>query len=124
MSSEKTALLFSEHWQVHKMTLINWGVYEGGPFEIEFATSDDGSLTVIGGNTGVGKSQIIDALLVLLMKSKVDLNRASEEAQKGKRKRDLFTYVKGYVGAVERDGRVIPRYLRGTDESTGEPQAA
>lgn len=124
MSSEKTALLFSEHWQVHKMTLINWGVYEGGPFEIEFATSDDGSLTVIGGNTGVGKSQIIDALLVLLMKSKVDLNRASEEVQKGKRKRDLFTYVKGYVGAVERGGRVIPRYLRGTDESTGQPQAA
>ena len=122
MPSEPKDLLFSEHWQLHRATLINWGVYEGGPFVVDFATSSVGSLTVIGGSTGVGKSQIIDAMLVLLMKSKVDLNRASEEAQKGDRKRDLFTYVRGYVGSRERDGRVAPRYLRGTDDA-GRSQA-
>lgn len=113
----------SLHWQMETLALVNWGAYDGGPHTIRFATSDGGTLTLISGLSATGKSTALDALIVLLMSARVPLNRASSSGEKDGRRRDLYTYSRGYLDTQSVDGAERAAYLRGTDPETGAPQA-
>lgn len=121
--SDMTGTITSPHWQIRELTLVNWGAYDGGPHRFSFPVLEGGSLSLISGFTGVGKSTAIDAYLVLTMRSRVSLNRASAGSDEDRRARDLYTYSRGYLGKVSVDGRERPVYLRGQDPETGAAQA-
>ena len=79
MLNDSSASIINDYWQVETLKMINWGVYDGGnpPHTVEFARRDEGSLTMVTGNSGTGKSTILDALITLLFKSGRQMNQAS-----------------------------------------------
>lgn len=109
--------IINDYWQIDTLKMINWGVYDGGnpPHTVEFSKSDKGSLTMVTGNSGTGKSTILDALIALLFKSGRQMNQASSQGQE-KDKRSIYSYVLGYINETEDPdtGRNIVSYFRGT----------
>lgn len=125
MLNESGASIINDYWQVDTLKMINWGVYDGGnpPHTVEFAKDDDGSLTMVTGNSGTGKSTILDALITLLFKSGRQMNQASSQGHE-KDKRSIYSYVRGYINETEDPdtGRNVVSYFRGTaDDGTKLP---
>lgn len=110
--------IINDYWQIETLKIINWGVYDGGnpPHTVEFSKGDKGSLTMVTGNSGTGKSTILDALIALLFKSGRQMNQASSQGQE-KDKRSIYSYVRGYINETEDPdtGRNIVSYFRGSD---------
>lgn len=118
MNNEMGIKLFNDYWQIDNLKLLNWGAYDGGPYVIDFAKRDTGSLTMITGNSGTGKSTVIDAITVLLFKAGLKLNSASSDgAVKQENRRTIASYA---LGAIEKKGSDNgPRYIeyfRGKDD--------
>ena len=65
MLNNHSTSIINDYWQIETLKMINWGVYDGGnpPHTVEFARRDEGSLTMVTGNSGTGKSTILDALI-------------------------------------------------------------
>lgn len=125
MLNESGASIINDYWQIETLKMINWGVYDGGnpPHTVEFAKGDEGSLTMVTGNSGTGKSTILDALITLLFKSGRQMNQASSQGQE-KDKRSIYSYVRGYINETEDPdtGRNVVGYFRGTaDDGTKLP---
>lgn len=125
MLNDSGASIINDYWQVETLKMINWGVYDGGnpPHTVEFARRDEGSLTMVTGNSGTGKSTILDALITLLFKSGRQMNQASSQGQE-KDKRSIYSYVRGYINETEDPdtGRNVVSYFRGTaDDGTKLP---
>jgi uncharacterized protein YPO0396 len=113
------SMLMSTSWQIKRVSLVNWGCYDGGPYVVDMSTKafsgDRPGLTIITGDTGAGKSTIMDALIVLLLRSGTPLNKASaNESRSGTMKRGIYSYGKGYQGnQLDDRGNERARYLRG-----------
>lgn len=125
MLNNHSASIINDYWQIETLKMINWGVYDGGnpPHTVEFARRDEGSLTMVTGNSGTGKSTILDALITLLFKSGRQMNQASSQGQE-KDKRSIYSYVRGYINETEDPdtGRNVVSYFRGTaDDGTKLP---
>ncbi|RHL25390.1 ATP-binding protein [Collinsella sp. AF38-3AC] len=117
--------IINDYWQIETLKMVNWGVYDGGdpPHAVEFSKGEEGSLTMVTGNSGTGKSTILDALITLLFKSGRQMNQASSQGQE-KDKRSIYSYVRGYINETEDPdtGRNIVSYFRGTaDDGTKLP---
>lgn len=85
-----------------KVKLINFHYFINETIEF------DGLPTVITGDTGAGKSTIIDALQIIFLGDlrKIKFNASAHEH---KTERSLLSYLRGKVGTVEKD------FLRNTD---------
>lgn len=62
MQGKGNGSFINDYWQIDNLKMINWGVYNGGPHTIDFAKGETGSLTMVTGNSGTGKSTVLDAL--------------------------------------------------------------
>lgn len=116
MQGKGNGSFINDYWQIDNLKMINWGVYNGGPHTIDFAKGETGSLTMVTGNSGTGKSTVLDALMTLLFKSGRQMNQASSQGQE-KDKRSIYSYVRGYINETEDPdtGRNVVSYFRGTD---------
>jgi len=116
MNYEDQSALFApeknsdDQFRLRRMQLYNWGTFSG-VFDIDI--SPEGYLFV--GPSGSGKSTILDANAALLTPPKwVDFNVAAREAEKGKRDRNLMSYVRGaWAEQTDESGEVASQYLRG-----------
>ena len=93
MQGKGNGSFINDYWQIDNLKMINWGVYNGGPHTIDFAKGETGSLTMVTGNSGTGKSTVLDALMTLLFKSGRQMNQASSQGQE-KDKRSIYSYVR------------------------------
>lgn len=109
--------MFNAHWQISNLKMVNWGSFCGGPHQIDFAKGDGGTLTMFSGNSGTGKSSVLDALTVMLFSSSRTLNKASEKSgDRSTDPRNIYSYTRGYIKHVESDtGTPKPSYYRGED---------
>lgn len=109
--------LFSTSWQLDDLQLYNWGVYTGDHhIALARAAGDGGSITVIGGASGVGKSAVLDAYTLLTQSRRNRLNRASGSARRSAgaegAERTPASYVLGELKVREGEHGARPVYLR------------
>ena len=109
--------LFSTSWQLDDLQLYNWGVYTGDHHvTLAQGVEGAGSITVVAGASGAGKSAILDAYTVLTRSRRNRLNRASDSGQHGAGargvERTVASYVLGELKVREGNRGVRPVYLR------------
>lgn len=99
--------IYGEPVRLARITLCNWGSFDG----IHTAEISPNG-TLITGETGAGKSSLIDALQVLLVKpNKASFNTAA--AKEALRDRSLVTYVRGkYKDEKGEHGKTTAIYSR------------
>ena len=90
------------------LEVYNWGTFHKRLWRMPV----DGGTSLLTGDTGKGKSTLVDALTTLLVEpARITYNKA---AGAGFRERSPVTYFHGYYGNRKReDGEAIPRQLRG-----------
>ncbi|MEC9360189.1 MAG: ATP-binding protein [Pseudomonadota bacterium] len=99
--------IYGEPVRLARITVCNWGPFDG----IHSAEISPAG-TLITGETGAGKSSLIDALQVLLVKpTKAAFNTAA--AKEARRDRSLVTYVRGkYKDDKGEHGKTTAIYTR------------
>ena len=107
--------LVSPHWQLKEMQLYRFGVFNGEEIAKFKCCDEDGSITAVLGNSGVGKSTVLDAKTILLEDGRRGLNVASSATGGETNRRSPASYVLGYVMDVEENGVSRPLYLRRRD---------
>ena len=108
--------LVSPHWQLKEMQLYRFGVFNGEEVaKFKCRGGGDGSITAVLGNSGVGKSTVLDAKTILLEDGRRGLNVASSATGGEANRRSPASYVLGYVMDVEENGVSRPLYLRRRD---------
>lgn len=92
--------------RLERMELYNWGAYDGYcPIPLARYSA------LISGDSGSGKSTILDAMLTLLRPPRITYNRAAEQSDS--RERSLAKYVLGqYAIHQDEDGREENARLR------------
>lgn len=100
-------------WRIESMQMRGWGGYEQ-PTKVEFSEV----VTLLTGDSGTGKSTLLDAYIALMMDSGVAFNSASNSATTGRARsaeqRNLLSYLRGKLdNTVEVDGVVQQQMLRG-----------
>ena len=96
-------------FRLHKLEVLNWGTFDRLVWTLEL----DGRNCLLTGDTGSGKSTLVDALTTLLMPAnRISYNKA---AGADTRERDLRSYVLGYFKSAhnEETGASKPVALRG-----------
>lgn len=101
------AEIYGDPVRLSRITVCNWG-----PFDGIHSAEISAAGTLITGETGAGKSSLIDALQVLLVRpSKAAFNTAA--AKEARRDRSLVTYVRGkYKDDKGEHGKTTAIYAR------------
>lgn len=106
-------------WKAETFQLVNWGGFEG---RVEFNFHP--GATLISGQSGTGKSTMLDAYIALMMPSDTAFNGASNDAVGGRARsqtqRSLLSYLRGKVDTVADldTGREVDQLLRGKGSAT------
>lgn len=95
---EAQSSFFSKHTQIEEVKVINWGVFNN-PGTIKIATEKDtGCITMLSGEGGTGKSNLIDAIMFVLGDPhRNDFNKNAGSKSSGKNPRNAYTYTRGYI---------------------------
>ena len=82
-------------YRLHELSVLNWGTFHNPVYSMR----PDGRTSMITGRNGSGKSNIVDALLTLLVPNRVrNYNVASSQA--GSRERNERDYVLGAYSEI------------------------
>ncbi|HEY4616245.1 MAG TPA: ATP-binding protein, partial [Citricoccus sp.] len=104
-------------WRAERLQVVNWGGFHG-PHEVHFAAGS----TLISGESGTGKSTLMDAYIALMMPHNVPFNGASNDATigraRGEDQRNLVTYLRGKRDDARAGDDVTDRVLRGDGAPT------
>ena len=106
-------------WKAETFQLVNWGGFEG---RVQFNFHP--GATLISGQSGTGKSTMLDAYIALMMPSDTPFNGASNDAVGGRARsqtqRSLLSYLRGKVDTVADldTGREVDQLLRGKGSAT------
>ena len=112
--------MFANQWRMSRMQLVNWGTF-CGYHDLAFDTQGrDGAspVTMITGESGTGKSTLLDAKTAVLMPYNVRFNAASNRTTKGRARgedeRNVYSYLLGQRDNVTdaRTGESRKDYLR------------
>lgn len=99
-----------QQFRMRRLQVFNWGTFSGLH---DIAMSEEGFLIV--GRSGSGKSTLLDAMASLLVPPLwLSFNAAAREGERGRRDRNLASYVRG-AWADQKDtgsGEIATRYLR------------
>lgn len=107
----------TDQWRLEQLQVCNWGGF-AGPHTL----AADKFSTMLSGQSGTGKSSLLDAYLALLMPAKTPFNGASNDtgggAARGETQRSLLSYTRGQVETTSdgRDGKA--ELLRGDGVAT------
>ena len=107
------ASLFGNQWRMCRMQVYNWGTFCGYHDFPMMESTPDGkpAVIMITGESGTGKSTLLDAKTAVLMPYNVRFNAASNRTTKGRARseteRNVYSYLLG-----QQDNEV--------DETTGE----
>lgn len=117
MSGEMS--LTSAQWKLESIQLVNWGRFcSVKKFEPAADMKDEtGSFTIISGDSGTGKSTLIDAFTACVMPPHTTLNGAARSGGEMSQKRSRAKYVRGYLGEIRRGDNAESEieYLRPLD---------
>ncbi|HEX8498277.1 MAG TPA: ATP-binding protein, partial [Actinomycetales bacterium] len=112
-------------WRLRRLQVVNWGGFDG-----HHILEIDAHSTLLSGQSGTGKSTLLDAYTALMMDSNVPYNGASNSSGSGRARsgeqRNNLTYVRGLTD-VGRDAESDTRkqnFLRGADAATWSAVAA
>ena len=100
----------SEQYRIYRLQVFNWGTFSGLH---DIPISEKGFLFV--GGSGTGKTTLLDAFSSLLIPPRwIEFNAAAREADRGKRDRNLVSYIRGAWAAQKEEdsGLVATQYLR------------
>lgn len=124
MRREAGAALFAEQlvdpaapqWSAERLQVVNWGGFSGS-----HVIPLDARTTLLTGESGTGKSTLLDAYIALMMPSTTTFNRASNDSAsgrpRGENQRNVLSYARGKID-TDRDGEVgrkRDKTLRGND---------
>lgn len=104
-------------WRGESIQMVDWGNMSGH-MTIELA----GQSVLMTGESGSGKSTVLDAVLALMQSSSVRFNSASNATGGGRARsgvqRNELTYLTGKVDDYERaDGEIVSQCLRPVDDT-------
>lgn len=114
------ASLFGDQWRMSRMQVYNWGTfcgYHDFPMMQEDAQGNP-AVIMITGESGTGKSTLLDAKTAVLMPYNVRFNAASNRTTKGRARsqteRNVYSYLMGQQdNEVDEDtGETRERFLR------------
>ena len=93
--------------RLHNLEIYNWGTFDKNIWKFNM----DGKTSLLTGDSGSGKSTIVDALITLLVPpKKIIYNRAADASAKERTDR---SYVLGYYGRkYSYEGKGKPEALR------------
>ena len=104
-------------WRAEKLQVFNWGGFHGHA-EAEFSPD----VTLVSGQSGVGKSTFLDAYTALMMPLNVAFNGASNDAGGGRARsadqRNLLSYLRGKLDDALEEGEVVEDVVRGRGKPT------
>jgi uncharacterized protein YPO0396 len=104
-------------WRAERLQVVNWGGFHGH-HQVSFAPGS----TLISGESGTGKSTLMDAYIALMMPHNVPFNGASNDATvgraRGEDQRNLVTYLRGKRDDARTGEDITDRVLRGDAEPT------
>ncbi|MGB1287005.1 MAG: ATP-binding protein, partial [Aggregatilineales bacterium] len=98
-------------YRLHRLEVYNWGTFDGSVYSV----IPDGHTALLTGENGSGKSTLVDALLSLLVPTRVTGGRNYNQAASNQaRERTEASYVRGAYGQLHNDerGTTETRYLR------------
>ena len=110
MSVQSEWVFETDQYRIYRLQVFNWGTFSGLH---EIPISEKGFLFV--GSSGSGKTTLLDAFSSLLIPPRwIEFNAAAREADRGKRDRNLVSYIRGAWSTQtdEDSGLVAPQYLR------------
>lgn len=110
--------LLPQHWMLKERQLVNWGSYDGRHI-FRPSMAEDGTVTLLTGQSESGKSTLVDAQVSLLYPANAAFNKASNA---GRSDRSDYSYLLGLRGIRNNNGHDEPLYLRGHD-ANGDPYA-
>lgn len=110
--------LLPRHWMLKERQLVNWGSYDGRHI-FRPSMAEDGTVTLLTGQSESGKSTLVDAQVSLLYPANAAFNKASNA---GRSDRSDYSYLLGLRGIRNNNGHDEPLYLRGHD-ANGDPYA-
>lgn len=110
--------LLPRHWMLKERQLVNWGSYDGRHV-FRPSMAEDGTVTLLTGQSESGKSTLVDAQVSLLYPANAAFNKASNA---GRSDRSDYSYLLGLRGIRNNNGHDEPLYLRGRDNA-GDPYA-
>lgn len=96
--------------RLHKIEVLNWGTFD----KHIWSFTPNGKTSLLTGDSGSGKSTIVDALTTLLVPPrKISYNKAADASAK---ERNAKSYVLGYYGRkYSLEGKGKPEALRNTN---------
>ncbi|AKU14867.1 ATP-binding protein [Luteipulveratus mongoliensis] len=113
----------AQQWRLESLQLCNWGGF-GGFHRIDI----DAESTLLSGNSGSGKSTVMDAYTVLMHDTRTPLNSASNDTSGGRARgggratgegaRTVLSYVRGQFNrGDDPEGDLRPLTLRGDTDT-------
>lgn len=109
--SEIQQLELDDVLDAHQVRMAEISVYNWGSFQNIWTAPIDPGGTMVTGETGAGKSTLIDAVQTVFVKPmETGFNIAA--SQEDKRDRTIMTYIRGQYGAEEDGVSEIAKFLR------------
>ena len=108
----------TSQWRLERLQVANWGGFEG----VETLEVDRES-TLLSGQSGTGKSTLLDAYLALMMPGTTAFNGASNDTgggrARGEEQRSLLSYLRGQIDTTTDDSHLSKaKVLRGNKQPT------
>lgn len=95
----------TSQWRLESIQLVNWGGFDGyHHVEFDLGDASEPGTTMITGESGTGKSTLMDAYIAVLMPNNTRFNLASNSVGRGKARGDMertvLTYLQGKTDLV------------------------
>ncbi|WP_430867429.1 ATP-binding protein [Demequina aurantiaca] len=108
----------NEQWRGESIQMVDWGNMSG-----HVTVELGGQSVLMTGESGTGKSTVLDAVLALMQSSSVRFNSASNATGGGRARsgvqRNELTYLTGKIDDYERaDGEIVSHCLRPVDNES------
>lgn len=119
MAAGFQSAMIASQWRMSRLQVVNWGTF-CGYHDLKLLTEGAGTapVTMITGESGTGKSTLLDAKTAVLMPYNVRFNAASNRTTKGRARgedeRNVYSYLLGQKDSVTdaRTGESRNDYLR------------